>query len=166
MRKLIAIVAVSAVLLASCATAPYVPPSDSNVATLTIRNDTTAPMSVFTFKDHQACTGKFLLHSDPAIQAGQSFSVAIPADRDFGFWIYHRAVVGLYKWAECQISGTFVPARAGKYLARFSVTPDACRLALAEERNTAGGGTASVPDKTFRLREFTPTFSPDGPFCR
>lgn len=148
-----------ALSLVACAS-PYVEPSGSETAALTIENATARNVLVHSFKVGEDCSGgKLVLGRSPLLAGSESVTVKVRPGQPFSFYV--AQVRSNYA---CHVAGTFVPREGARYRARFWTDPDLSvdqAKCYIELRDADSGAT----EPTFRKRTWRLPFTEQGSFC-
>ena len=146
--------ALAVVVIAACATAVYVEPSEGDTATLRIENQGPAlfgyELDADTYQDAAACAGRLRVASAKALPRGVAHTVRVAAGTDFTLTL-RGAGGGPSRSGSCAVAGTFTPAAGGHYAAMFRVEERKCELLFLRQQ-TASAARRYVREASYRPR--------------
>jgi len=171
MRHLLLLLSIFACLLLNACMGKYIEPSQGEVASLKIVNNSNLFLSFTTFEDGSTCKGwqellppkdKIALN-DRDLKQFESFSINIRADQEFSL-----KTVGIAPFAGrrgCETILTFSPQLSQSYETIFSSDEGTCSLRVLRVSQIAGT-KISEPEKTLKQREIIPGITNSGSICK
>jgi len=140
--------AVALALVAGCAPAPYVEPSEVDSAALRIENQTAAvfgyELEADTYKEATTCAGRLVIADTRTLPRGVSRSVRVTAGAEFTL-TFRGTGGGASRGESCAVAGTFKPIAGERYVAIFRSGQQKCELVFAHQQSGSARRYAREP---------------------